>query len=357
MRAARSAVLSALALVACRKDVPPQPQAVAVTVATAERKTMPFVLSATGTVEPLQSVAVQAQVGGELTRVLFREGDEVRAGQPLFEIDPRAYEAALAQAKARLQQSRAQLELARRDAARAKELVANDYITRQQYESLQTNEAALAAAVAAGEAAVRTAELDLQFATIRAPIAGRTGQLLVKRGNVVRPNAGLPLVTINQMRPILVRFALPADHLSLVRQHLGTGATVKALPPGASAPSTGRLRFVDNAVDSATGTIQLKGEFANTDGALWPGQFVSVRLELFNERDALVVPSKAVVTGQQGPYVFVVDSANRAKVRQVTVSRTQDSLAVVTAGLAAGDRVVTDGQVRLRPGSRVEIKG
>lgn len=342
---------------ACAGEAPPPPAPVPVVVAVAERRPMPFVLEGTGVVEPLQSVAVEAQVGGQLTRVGFREGDDVAVGQVLFELDRAPYAAALEQARATLARSRFEAENARREVERSRELVAKDYVTRQQFEQLETTAAALGAAVAAAEAALRRAELNLEWATIRAPIAGRTGQLLVKPGNLVRTGLGeQPLVVINQLRPILVRFALPAASLAAVRQHLRAAPAVRATPAGAATAALGRLTFVDNAVDTATGTIQLKGEFANADGALWPGQFVAVRLELFVEQDALVVPSQAVVTGQQGPYVFVVDSAGTAALRPVTVARTQDGLAVVTAGIAAGDRVVTDGQLRLRPGVRVAAR-
>jgi multidrug efflux system membrane fusion protein len=346
----------ALALAGCKEDTPPPPPPVPVTVGMAERRAVPFELPATGTVEPLQTVAVQPQVSGPITRIAFREGQEVARGQVLFQIDPRPYQAALARAEAILRRDRAQASNAEQEAKRYAELAEREYVTAQQYDQARTTSAAAAATLAASEAAVAEARLNLQYATIRAPISGRTGSLRVREGNLVRAGDPQPLVTINQIRPILARFAVPAANLSLIQRHRGEGLTVRAEPVGGGPASEGTLTFVDNAVDTTTGTILLKGTFENEDGALWPGEFVNVRLRLYVDENALTVPARAVVSGQQGSYVFVVQSDSSAVTRPVTVDRTAGDLAVVGGELRPGDRVVTDGQLRLREGSRVQVK-
>jgi multidrug efflux system membrane fusion protein len=317
---------------------------------------MPFELAATGTVEPLEGVAVQAQVAGILQRVAFKEGDEVKQGQVLFEIDPRPYRAALDQAMAALARDRAQAANAAEEVKRYEALFQKQYVTAQQYEQVKTTAAAGQATLAGSQAAVDQARLNLQYATIRAPISGRTGSLLIREGNLVRANAAEPLVVINRLRPILVRFAVPAGNLPLIQEHHGKDVVVRAEPGGGGNPSQGALSFVDNAVDSSTGTILLKGKFPNDDGSLWPGSFVDVRLQLYVEPDALVVPTAAVVAGQQGSYVFVIQPDSSAATRTVTVSRTAGDLAIVNGDVQPGDRVVVDGQLRLRQGSKVQIK-
>jgi membrane fusion protein, multidrug efflux system len=343
-------------LAACAKKDPPPVPPVPVTVATAERRSMPFELAATGTVEPLQTVVVQAQVGGILRRVAFKEGDEVKQGQVLFELDPRPHRAALDQALAVLARDRAQSANAAQEAKRYESLVEKQYVTAQQYDQVKTNAAATEATLAGSQAAVDQARLNLQYATIRAPISGRTGSLLLREGNLVRANSSEPLVVINRLRPILVRFAVPAGNLPLIQEHLGKNVVVRAEPSGGGAPSVGTLSFVDNAVDSTTGTILLKGRFPNDDGSLWPGGFVNVRLQLYVEPDALVVPAAAVVSGQQGSFVFVIQPDSSASTKAVTVSRTAGDFAIVSGDVQPGDRVVVDGQLRLRQGSKVQIK-
>ena len=316
---------------------------------------MPFELSATGTVEPIQTVAVQGQVGGTLRRIAFKEGDEVKPGQILFELDARPYRAALNQAEAALARDLAQANNATQDEARYQTLAEKQYVTAQQYSEVKTTAAAAKATLAGSQAAVDQARLNLQYATIRAPIGGRTGSLQIREGNLVRTNATQPLVTINQLRPILVRFAVPAPNLPLIQEHLGKQIVVRA-DVGGENPSEGALTFVDNAVDTATGTILLKGRFPNDDGSLWPGAFVNVRLQLYVEPDALVVPASAVVAGQQGSFVFVIQKDSTAATRAVTVTRTAGDYAIVNGDVQPGDRVVTDGQLRLRQGSKVQIK-
>jgi multidrug efflux system membrane fusion protein len=327
-----------------------------VTIATAERRPVPFELAATGTVEPLQTVAVQAQVGGILRNVAFREGGEVKKGQVLFELDARPYRAELDQALAALARDSAQATNATQEAGRYEALAEKQYVTAQQYDQARTNAAASRATLAGSRAAADQARLNLQYATIRAPIAGRTGTLLVREGNLVRANATQPLVTINQIRPILVRFAVPAPNLPLVQEHAGKNIVVRAEPIGGGEPNEGSLSFIDNAVDTTTGTILLKARFPNDDGALWPGAFVNVRLQLYVEPNALVIPATAVVAGQQGSFVFVVQPDSSAATRAVTVNRTAGDFAIVSGDVQEGDRVVVDGQLRLRQGSKVQIK-
>jgi membrane fusion protein, multidrug efflux system len=329
---------------------------VPVTVGNAERRDVPFELAATGMVEPLQTVAVQPQIGGPIIRIAFREGQDVEKGQVLFQIDPRPYQAALAQAEALLSRDRAQAANAEQEAKRYAELAEREYVTAQQYDQARTVSAAAAATLAGSEAAVEEARLNLQYATIRAPISGRTGSLRVRAGNLVRPADAAPLVTINQIRPILVRFAVPAANLPLIQRYRDDELVVRAEPVGGGSSSEGRLTFVDNAVDTTTGTILLKGTFPNADGVLWPGEFVNVRLRLYVERDALVVPATAVVTGQQGTFVFVVGADSTAATKPVQLGRTADDVAIVNGELRPGERVVTDGQLRLQQGSKVQIK-
>jgi multidrug efflux system membrane fusion protein len=349
--------ISLFLLAACTQQTAPPPQRVPVTVATAERRDVPFELAATGTVEPVQTVAVQPQVGGQIVRVAFREGQDVERGQVLFQIDPRPFQAALAQAEAILARDRAQSANAEQEAKRYAELAEREYVTAQQYDQARTGSAAAAATLAASEAAVEEARLNLQYATIRAPIAGRTGSLRVREGNLVRTGDGLTLVTINQIRPILVRFAIPAVNLSLIQRYRSEKLAVRAEPVGGGTASEGRLAFVDNAVDTTTGTILLKGTFPNAEGTLWPGEFVNVRLLLYVDQDALTVPRRAVVAGQEGSYVFVLQQDSTARTKEVTVDRTLGELAIVSGELKPGERVVTDGQLRLRQGSKVQVKG
>jgi membrane fusion protein, multidrug efflux system len=348
--------LGLLPLIGCgRKSAPPNPP-VPVTVGTAERRAVPFELAATGMVEPLQTVAVLPQVGGPLVQIGFTEGQEVKKGQILFQIDARPFRAALDQAEANLARDSATASNADQDAQRYSALVDKEYVTAQQYDQARTTASAARATLAGSRAAVEQARLNLQYATIRAPIAGRTGSLRVRQGNLVRTSDASPLVTINQIRPILARFSVPAANLGLVQQHRAEEPPVRAQPTGGGTVSEGKLSFVDNAVDTTTGTILLKGLFPNQDGALWPGEFVDVHVRLYVDENALVVPASAVVSGQQGSFVFVVGADSTAATKKVKVSRTATNLAVVSGEVQPGDRVVTDGQLRLRAGSKVQIK-
>src|SRR5436190_1137684 len=334
----------------------PPASKVPVSVARAELRALPYELEATGTVEPIRSVDVRPQVGGTILRVHFGEGDEVKAGQVLFEIDPRPYAAAVQQAEGTLLRDATTAQSAAREAARCKVLASTNTVTQEDYEAKQSAADAAAAAVRSDSATATIARLNVEYATVRAPISGRTGRLLLHEGNVVRPNSD-ELVSIVQMRPILVRFPVPAASLPALRQRAGQELKVIALPARDSASALeGVLSFVDNAVDSATGTVLLKGRFANHDGALWPGEYVTITLVLGIQNDAIVVPSQAVMQGQQGTYVFVVNNDGTASSLPVTVQRTLDSLSVI-AGVPVGALVVTDGQLRLTPNAKVDIRG
>jgi multidrug efflux system membrane fusion protein len=331
-------------------------EAVPVTAAVVERRPLPVEADAIGHVEPYTTVAVKTQVAGELTAVAFREGQDVAKGDLLFTLDRRPYEAALGQAKANLERDRARAKNAEAEVVRYGDLVQKDFVTREQYDSVQADAAALKATVQADEAALQRTEVDLSYCTIVSPISGRTGSLLVHAGNVVKANDDKPLVVINQIQPIYVTFSLPESNLSEIKKRSHNGPlAVLASPPGADA-HRGELTFMDNAVDAATGTIGLKATFANTARALWPGQFVDVVLILSEEADAVVVPSPAIQTGQSGSYVFVIKPDSTVESRAVVVARTRKNMSVVEKGLSPGEKVVTDGQLRLAPGSRVEIK-
>ncbi len=321
---------------------------------------MPFVITANGVAEPMQTVAVESQVNGILNRVTFTEGQEVQAGQVLFQIDARPYQAVLEQARAQLQRDEAQAANARRDATRYAALVKEGYVTTSQADQAEAAATSAAATVAADRATVAKAALDVANCTIRAPISGRTGSLLVRQGNLVKANSNPPLVVINQIQPILVRFSVPQSQFPDIQRYYRNGNTlqVRATPSeGSGIPLMGTLAFVDNNVDSTTGTVLLKARFANPEGSLWPGQYTNVALQLYVDPNALTLPAPAVLTGQQGTYVFTVDGAGTAKQSPVKVARTVDSVTVIASGLKEGERVIISGQSRLVPGSKVAIKG
>ncbi len=357
MKTPTGAVVLLLLALGCSHKGAGGPPRVPVTVARAEQRPVPYEIIATGTVEPRQTVAVQPQLTGVVNQVAFREGDEVAAGQILFRIDPRPFQAALDQAQAMLARDAAQAENAALEAERYAELVKQDYVTKQDYEEKRANAEALRAAVRADSAAVANAGLNLDYATIRAPLAGRTGRLLVREGNLVRANSPDPLVVINQIHPILVRFAVPEQHLPDIQRYRRNRLPVLVSSSKADTVlSEGLLSFVDNSVDTTTGTVLLKAEFPNRDNALWPGEFLNVRLQLYVQDSAVVVPAQAVMTGQQGTYVFVVNPDGTARSQPVTVARAAGAYAVIGQGVRAGDEVVTDGQVRLVSGAPVEVK-
>jgi multidrug efflux system membrane fusion protein len=357
---AGTVALALCVIAACSKSATPRQPTVPVSVTTVKRASIPFVVTANGIAEPMQTVAVEAQVNGILNGVNFAEGANVQAGQVLFQIDARPYVAAHEQARAQLARDEAMAANALRDAARYAALVKEGYVTGSQADQAEATAASAAATVAADRAAVARAALDVANTTIRAPISGRTGSLLVRKGNLVKANSEPPLVVINQIQPILVRFAVPQSQFPDIQRYYrgGNALRVRATPSeGAGIPLDGTLAFVDNNVDSTTGTVLLKARFANPEGTLWPGQYMNVALQLYVDSDALTLPAPAVLTGQQGTYVFTIDSAGSARQRPVQVVRTVDSVTVIGSGLKEGEQVIVDGQSRLVAGSKVSIKG
>lgn len=357
-RARTAALLALPTLLAagCGKPAAEHESAVPVRVATVQAIAAPYTISANGVVEPLQTVTVEAQVGGILDTVAFHEGDEVKAGDVLFRIDPRPFQAALRQAQAALARDAAQAENARRDADRYRALVAKDYVTKSQADQAEATARALNATLQADSAAVESARLNLAYSVIRAPIDGRTGSLLVRRGNLVKANAD-PLVVINQIHPILVRFPVTQPEFLTLERRSTQGAPVPVRVATADSmplDESGTLTFIDNAVDSLTGTVTAKARFANAKRSLWPGEFVRVTVQLGVQQNALAVPSAAVVSGQNGNYVFVIDQQRNAQVRPVLAGRAVGALTVIDSGLVAGEQVVTDGQSRLVAGSKVD---
>jgi multidrug efflux system membrane fusion protein len=410
------AVALPLVATACTKQQPPPPRQVAtVAVVQARRASVPYVIEANGVVTPLQSAVVAPQVDGIIESVDFQEGQEVRAGQPLFHIDPRPYRNAYEQASAILSRDSSTAANAKNEYARYQKLLDAKVITPMEGAAQMTTASTTEATVRADRANVANARFNLENTVVRAPISGKTGSLLVKRGNLVRAGGGAPLVLINQVRPIMVRFSIPSSQLGLILQYGAHGGLPVSAVAGGVAPATpsidsmaaaagtgpsgdrvgqggamrgagggapgggaggaggapgvqqqgslfservmGKLSFIDNAVDTTTGTVQLKATFDNTNGRLWAGQFATTSLHLYDQDSALVVPVQAVVTGQRGAYVYIVDRTDTARQRAVTVERTAGGMAIIANGVRDGDRVVLDGQSRLTPDAPVKIRG
>ena len=329
--------------------------AVPVMVAPVVAKTVPLHIQGIGNVEPFATVAVKARVDGQIVKVFFTDGQEVKKGQPLFQLDPRPFEAALKQSEANLLRDKAQREHARAQERRYKDLLQKNFVSKDAYSQFLTNVETADATVRADEAAVENARLQLEYATIRAPISGRTGKIMIQLGNLVKANDTTSLVLINQVAPVYLSFAVPEQYLPEIRKYMAAGRIpVRAQLSNADAsPVDGELAFIDNAVDTATGTIRLRATFQNEDRALWPGQFVTAVVTLREQRDAIVVPSQAVQTGPKGQYVYVIKPDLSAELREIVVDRTEGAETVIAKGLAAGERVVTTGQLRLVPGIKV----
>jgi multidrug efflux system membrane fusion protein len=359
-RTAAAAALAALFLAGCgsNKVAARPPSATPVVAATAERRDVPVQLTAIGSVEPYSTVSVKSNIGGQVMEVHFREGDFVRKGQLLFTIDKRPYEAALHQAEGNLARDQAQAANAEAQSRRYEALQKQGVVASEQADTMISQAAAMQALVQADKAAVENARVQLEYCSITSPIDGRTGNLAVKAGNLVKANDNPILVTINQIIPIYATFTVPEQYLPEIKQYMQRERLpVSAGFPNSSAPpAAGALTFIDNAVDQATGTIRLKGTFPNTDRRLWPGQFVNVALTLTTQRDATVIPSQALQTGQKGTFVFVVKPDMTAETRPVTVGQNLGGTAVITGGIRPGERVVTDGQLRLAPGATVEFR-
>jgi multidrug efflux system membrane fusion protein len=334
---------AALALAACGDgDKDPGSAAIPVKIAVAETRNVPVTLEAVGNVEPMASVAVKSRVDGQITQVLVADGQDVKKGQPLFQIDPRPFEIELQRAQALLLTARAQ-------ETRYRDLLAKKFVSTDSYAQIKS-------ARDIAEATEREARLQLEYSSITAPFDGRLGRVSFQSGNLVKANDTTSLVVLNQVDPIYVSFSVPEQSLPQLRTAAAKGSpevTVR-LPQGGG-EAQGRLAFIDNAVDAATGTVRLRAIFDNADGRLWPGQFVAAVLQLDEQQGALVVPPQAVQTGPNGSYVFVVGGDSTVSLRDVKVARATASLAVIEQGVAAGDRVVIDGQSRLTPGAKVSF--
>lgn len=330
---------------------------VPVVVAVARREPTPVRLDAVGTVQTIASVAVKSRIDGQIAEVTVHDGQYVKAGDPVLLLDSRAAQAQVRQVEAQLARDRAQLTNAKRDVERFAPLVAKDFVSRQQYDTAATNSLALEASVKADEAALENAKVLLTYYTITAPMDGRLGTISLKAGSNVKAN-DVPILTINQTKPIWVGFSLAQSDFPAVRRAMeaGTVEVDVAAPGDSEAPEKGRIEFFENAIDTTTGTIALKATFDNLQERLWPGEFVNVSVMLSIERDALVVPQAAVQVGQNNTYVFVVTADNTAELRPVQTSRTVNGKSVIDKGLDAGEQVVTDGQLRLTNGTRVEIR-
>lgn len=340
-----------------RAEAPKAAVTVPVSVAKVVRKTVPVRVHAIGNVEPHTTVAIKARIDGQIVAVHFKEGDEVREGQTLFEIDRRPFEAQLAQAQANLAKDRALLDHAKEQDKRYKDLLQQKFVSPDAYAQIKTNVETAAAQARADEAAIQAVQLQLSYCTIRAPITGYAGKIQIQQGNLVKANDTGPLVVINQIVPVNVSFSVPEQRLAAVRKYQADGELQVATQiPGVNGqPIAGRLSFIDNTTDATTGTIRLKAEFPNTDKTLWPGQFVDVVLTLTHQDDAIVVPPAAIQNGPNGQYVFIVKPDGTADLRAVKVERTEGDVAVIASGLSPGDTVVTVGQLRLAPGSKVSI--
>ena len=339
-----------------KKKATPQ-LAVPVIVTAAMEKNVPVTLKAIGSVEAYNTVSIRARIGGALTRVAFKEGQDVKQGDLLFVIDPRPYQNALQAVLAALARDRAQAANAEADARRYAELIQKGYVARQQYDQVATTAEALKATVQSDEAAVEIARLNLQYCNILAPISGRTGNLMVHQGDQIKAD-DIAMVVINQITPINASFSIPEQSLPEIRKYASAGSlTVEAsFPNDTGKPTKGELTFINNTVDLSTRTILLKATFPNTDKRLWPGQFVNVNLTLTTRSHAVVIPTQALQAGQQGPFVFVIKPDLTAESRPITPGQESNGETLIEKGLQAGEKVVTDGQLRLVPGARVEIR-
>ena len=338
------------------RKAPKGPPAVPVTVAPVIQETVPIRLQAIGNVEAYSTVSVKARVDGQIVTVNFREGDPVKKGEVLFRIDPRPYEAALRQAEANAMRDTAARDQARSQDRRYQELLEKNFVSKEAYAQIHTNAETAAATATASQAALENARLNIEYCTITSPLDGYVGKVLLQAGNMVRANDANALAVINQVRPIYVNFAVPEQSLPEVRKYRAAGpVAVETLPDPGAPPVSGRLIFVDNAVDPTTGTIRLRAQFENADAALWPGQFVNVSLRLTEQVDAIVIPSSAVQNGPEGQYVYVVGPDQVADVRKITVMRTDGERTIVATGLQKGERVVTRGQLRLGTKTRVQL--
>jgi len=334
----------------------PAPE-IPVSVGVAALKNIPFQIRSIGNVEAYNTVSVKALVNGEIIGVHFKEGQYVNKRDLLFRIDPRPFQAALKQAEANLARDRALAKKANEDVERYAFLIKKGYVARQEYDQVVSNAEALNATAKADVAVVDTNRLQLEYSEIRSPINGQVGNTVVNAGNIVKAN-DIALVGINQINPIYVTLTAPEAYLSEIKKYMAAGKLkIRATIPGQNQnPETGVLASIDNAVDKATGTIRLKGTFENTDRRLWPGQFVNVVLDLYVQNDVVVVPTQAVLSGQAGPFLYVVKNDKTVEMRPVKVTRAFDGETIIAQGVKPGEQVVTDGQLLLTTGSKVQIK-
>jgi multidrug efflux system membrane fusion protein len=326
-----------------------------VTAGTVAAQDVPVFLLGIGTVQAYNSVSIKSRVDGQIVQIDFKEGQEVKQGDPLIQIDPRPYQAQLEQAQATKQKDEAQLAGAKLDLERYAKLLGTGYQTRQSYDNQTALVAQLQAAIKGDEAQINTAKLNLSYADIRSPIDGRLGAKLVDKGNLVHANDNTPLVTITEVKPIFVSFTLPQETLDDLREN-NTEAPLVVYAysgDGKKQLAEGKLTLIDNAIDQATGTIHLKARFDNDDEQLWPGEFVSLRVILSTRRNVATVPAQTVQNGPNGHYAYTIKPDNTVERRAVEVASIQDGIAVVTKGLTPGERVVVDGQYRLTDGARV----
>ena len=333
-----------------------RPPALVTTVA-ASQQNIPVLIKAIGTMEASENVVVRTQISGELVKVAFREGQDVQKGALLFQLDPRSYMAAIRKAEATLSRDKVIMDNARKDYERYSQLVKDGIVTQEQAEGYRTKAESAAADMAADSAAVDSAREQLSYCTITSPITGRLGVLAVDRGNVVKANDTV-LVTINKIAPIHASFTIPEKQLPDVKRQMAVGRiSVEAEVPGTTGTKEkGIVSFFDNTVDPTTGTIRLKAAFDNTGKQLWPGQFVTLSVILGMKNNAVVVPSQAIQTGQSGQFVFVIKSDATAEIRQVVSGPVSQGMTVIEKGLQSGEQVVVDGQMRVIPGGKVEIK-
>jgi membrane fusion protein, multidrug efflux system len=329
-----------------------------VTGGVAEARDMPVYVTGIGTVQAYNNVTIKSRVDGQIVKVDFTEGQEVKAGDPLFEIDPRPYQAALAQATANKQKDEAQLTSVVADLKRDEELLSHGNQTRQAYDQQKALVGQVQAAIAADQAQIDTAQLNLQYATIRSPIDGRTGARLVDIGNLVHATDNTGLVTITQLRPIFVSFTAPQQQFEKIRQSAsdGTVAAEAYAQSGNKQLAAGKLTLIDNQIDQTTGTIHLKAAFDNENEVLWPGEFVNLRLVVGVLKNAVTVPARAIQQGPNGEYLFVIKDDNTVEIRPVHVAETEQDLSAIDKGLAAGEHIVVDGQYRLDQGTRIRLQ-
>ena len=340
------------------KQVVKAPAASPVAVIAAVQQTVPVRLQAIGNVEAYSTVAVKSRVDGQIVEVPFREGQEVKKGEVIFRIDPRGFEASLRQAEAQALRDVASRDQAANQERRYQELLDKNFVSKDAYAQYRTNAATAEATSKASQAALENARLNLDYTIIRSPIDGYVGRALLQAGNMVKANDTIALVVINQVKPVYVSFAIPEQQLPTVRELVRRSPlAVEVAAPGTDKPlAAGRIAFLDNAVDQTTGTIKVRAVFDNSDVALWPGQFVTVRVKLYDQENAILIPSRALQTGPSGQFVYVVKPDMTAEVRNVVVARTEGDVTVLAeGGVAKGEQVVVRGALRLAPGGKVNI--